>query len=105
MKSIKNFVYIFFILIFFNSCTSFSKAGKVLRNEKVSSTDEFLVKKKDPLVLPPNYNEIPKPKSMTKGDQKNKGQIEEILRIEKDENSQITSETSIEESILKNIKK
>ena len=42
---------------------------------------------------------------MTKGDQKNKGQIEEILRIEKDENSQITSETSIEESILKNIKK
>ena len=42
---------------------------------------------------------------MTKGDQKNKGQIEDILRIEKDENSQITSETSIEESILKNIKK
>ena len=42
---------------------------------------------------------------MTKGDQQNKGQIEEILRIEKDENSQITSETSIEESILKNIKK
>tara|TARA_B100000212_G_C26989735_1_gene370200 strand:+ start:165 stop:482 length:318 start_codon:yes stop_codon:yes gene_type:complete len=105
MKSIKNFVYIFFILIFFNSCTSFSKAGKVLRNEKVSSTDEFLVKKKDPLVLPPDYNEIPKPKSMTKGDQKNKGQIKEILRIEKDENSQIISETSIEESILKNIKK
>ena len=105
MKNIKNFVYIFFILIFFNSCTSFSKAGKVLRNEKVSSTDEFLVKKKDPLVLPPDYNEIPKPKSMTKGDQKNKGQIKEILRIEKDENSQIISETSIEESILKNIKK
>ena len=105
MKNLKNFVYIFFILIFFNSCTSFSKAGKVLRNEKVSSTDEFLVKKKDPLVLPPDYNEIPKPKSMTKGDQKNKGQIKEILRIEKDENSQIISETSIEESILKNIKK
>ena len=42
---------------------------------------------------------------MTKGDQKNKGQIKEILRIEKDENSQIISETSIEESILKNIKK
>ena len=34
------------------SCSSFQDAGKVLRNEKIKSTDEFLVKKKDPLELP-----------------------------------------------------
>ena len=105
MKNIKNIINIFLILIFLSSCTSFSNAGKVLRNEKVSTTDEFLVKKKDPLVLPPDYNEIPKPKSMKKGESEKKGKIENILKIEKDENSRTTSETSVEESILKNIKK
>ena len=48
----------YFLLLIFCSligCSSFSEAGKVLRNEKVKSTDEFLVKKKDPLILPPDY--------------------------------------------------
>ena len=33
-------------LIFILSCGGFSEAGKVLRNEKTKTTDEFLVKKK-----------------------------------------------------------
>ena len=37
------------------------EAGQVLRNEKVKTTDEFLVEKKEPLVLPPDYKEIPEP--------------------------------------------
>ena len=32
-----------------------------MRNEKTTTTDEFLVKKRKPLVLPPDYNEIPEP--------------------------------------------
>ena len=47
------------------SCTSFKNAGKVLRNEKINTTDEFLIKKRDPLVLPPDFREIPKPKSQS----------------------------------------
>ena len=38
-----------------------SEAKKVLSNEKIKTTDEFLVKKRDPLVLPPNYKDLPKP--------------------------------------------
>ena len=38
-----------------------SDAGKVLRNEKINNSDEFLVKEKDPLILPPDYNTLPKP--------------------------------------------
>ena len=47
------------------SCSSFQDAGKVLRNEKIKSTDEFLVKKKDPLELPPDFDKLPKPGEST----------------------------------------
>ena len=52
---------IFIIIFILNSCGGFREAGKVLRNEKIRTTDEFLVKKKDPLELPHNYDEIQEP--------------------------------------------
>ena len=51
-----------FLLLFFislNSCTGFQEA----MSGNTKTTDEFLVKKKDPLVLPPKYGELPLPKS------------------------------------------
>ena len=54
------------ILMILSSCGSFSEVGKVMRNEKVNTTDEFLVKKKDPLTLPPEYSELPKPGTLEK---------------------------------------
>ena len=48
------------------SCGTIKEAGKVMRNEKIQTTDEFLVKKRDPLVLPPNYEEMPQPRSSNK---------------------------------------
>jgi hypothetical protein len=48
-------------LLILNSCGGFKEAGKVLRNEKTKTTDEFFVKKKQPLVLPPDYDKIPEP--------------------------------------------
>ena len=57
-------IYFTFFLLLLYSCTSVQEAGKVLRNEKVKTTDEFLVEKRDPLVLPPDYKEIPEPDSM-----------------------------------------
>ena len=47
MKCIKFITLIGFLIIILNGCSSFTEAGKVLRNEKVQSTDEFLVKKKN----------------------------------------------------------
>ena len=49
------FTYIFLILL--NSCQSISEGFKLKEN----SADEFLVEKKNPLVLPPNFNELPSP--------------------------------------------
>ncbi|SVC02970.1 uncharacterized protein METZ01_LOCUS255824, partial [marine metagenome] len=36
-------------------------AKKALTGEKRNTTDEFLVKKKDPLILPPDYENLPVP--------------------------------------------
>ena len=46
------------------SCAAAEDAKKVFKNEKVKTTDEFLVKKKQPLELPPDYSNIPKPNSL-----------------------------------------
>ena len=46
------------------SCASMEDVGKVLRNEKIKTTDEFLVKKKEPLILPPDYDKMPEPGSI-----------------------------------------
>ena len=68
------------ILIFLNSCSSLGEAGKVLRNEKIKTTDEFLVKKKDPLIMPPDYNEIPSPDSLLKKKLDEKEKIKNIIK-------------------------
>ena len=56
---------IFLILNFFilTSCTSLNEVGKVMTNQKIKTTDEFLVEKKDPLIIPPNAGELPEPNS------------------------------------------
>ena len=56
---------IIFIALLLSGCSSFSDVGQVMRNEKIKTTDEFLVKKRDPLSLPPDYSEIPKPGSIS----------------------------------------
>ena len=42
MKNAKILIFISFLLV---SCSSFKEAGKVLRNEKIKTTDEFWLKK------------------------------------------------------------
>lgn len=92
--------------IFLLSCQGFKEAGKVLRNEKTNSTDEFLVKKRDPLILPPDYDVIPEPNSkQTESNLENENKVKKILKKAKDEKSSDTSSSSTENSILRNIRK
>ena len=101
MKKINFLIIISFFLI---SCGSIKDAGKVLRNEKTTSTDEFLVKKKNPLVLPPNFGEIPEPGSINKvKNEENK--IKKILKAPNIEKSHKSKTSSVEETILKQIRK
>ena len=99
MKKINLLITLSFLI---TSCGGLSEAGKVLRNEKIRTTDEFLVKKKDPLELPPNFEELPLPNSK-KDSQKSDEKIEEILNTS-DISVSKEKPTSVEESILDNIR-
>ena len=103
MKIKKKFTILILGLFALSSCTTFSEVGKVMRNEKVKTSDEFLVKKRQPLTLPPDYSKIPKPGTIEKSKEKEK--IKEILKIEKENKSSSKSTKSLEDSILKKISK
>ena len=59
---LKKTTYILLGLIFLASCGStFDSVKRGLTGAKKDSADEFLVKKKDPLILPPDFENLPTP--------------------------------------------
>tara|TARA_B100000787_G_C16074598_1_gene241538 strand:- start:192 stop:515 length:324 start_codon:yes stop_codon:yes gene_type:complete len=104
MKKIKSLISILFLMFFlFTSCSSI-KEGLTGQNKK-SGTDEFLVQKKSPLVLPPDFKKLPNPSpeknSTVKEEEKNVimntiGIDRETKKLDKD------LEQSILEKIIKN---
>ena len=96
----RNFLTLFIILFLLVSC---GDVGKALRNEKIKTTDEFLVQKKGPLVLPPDYKEIPAPETMIKKDENPKNKIKKILKAPKINSKPGTK--SLEKSIIEKITK
>ncbi len=102
----KKFCLIIIFFIILTSCKSMQEAGKVLRNEKVKSTDEFLVKQKEPLILPPDYNKIPVPGSLSKDDKpKDSNNIKKILKNSQSKAPNKNNSSSVEESIIDKIRK
>ena len=101
---INNIILILLVALAGLSCQSI-KDG--LTGKKSENSDEFLVQKKSPLVLPPKFLELPQPKDK---DEENilleeEIDIEKILSIK----SQTISETNksnktAEDFVLKNIK-
>ena len=76
--------------------------------KKTDNAEEFLINKKNPLVLPPDYSKLPLPESIK---QQNESQtefdIEDILKrnsSNKKEKTEIKSSKSLEKSILEKIK-
>ena len=90
-----------FILV---SCSGIKDAGKVLRNEKQTTTDEFLVEKKNPLVLPPNFEEVPEPGSTMKKEEMENDKIKKILKSPKIDVQSENKNSTIEKSILDKIR-
>lgn len=87
------------LLTLISSCGAFSEAGKVLRNEKIATTDEFLIEKRGPLSIPPNVMELPKPKN--KGTNKNDSNS---VKKTSEQNSNNKNKSSLEKLILEEIK-
>jgi len=106
MKINKFALLTFFGLLFFLSSCQSAKEG--LTGRKKDNSDEFLVQKKNPLVLPPDYNDLPLPKDYKiKDDQSAENIDNEIKKLmeseEKDNvsNNDSTRDSSLEDSIIK----
>tara|TARA_B110000014_G_C19773901_1_gene402626 strand:- start:49 stop:399 length:351 start_codon:yes stop_codon:yes gene_type:complete len=92
--------------IFLNACQGI-KDG--LSGRKSENSDEFLVKKKDALVVPPDFMKLPKPGSENFNDEISKLEeetdIKKILNINTDSSEKSKKKFgSAEEFVLKNIK-
>ena len=101
----KVILFVTFLIFIVTSCTSVKEAGQVLRNEKVKTTDEFLVKKKQPLILPPDYDKIPEPGSSNKIQNNDKNKIRKILKKSEADQADTNKSGSVEKSIIDKIRK
>ena len=106
MKKIESIIVIFLTLLFLNSCTSVAEG---LGGTKRKGSDEFLVKKKTPLVLPPSFGELPEPgikaKESVSVTKNNKLSLEKLIKQNpsKDNKKNNNSSKSIEKSIIEKI--
>ena len=61
MRKIHNKIIIIIFFLITACAESWDDVKKGLGGQKRTSTDEFLVKKKDPLVMPPKWRDLPRP--------------------------------------------
>ncbi len=98
-------IFIFANIFFLNSCESVKNA---VSGKKKPPGDEFLVEKKNPLVLPPEFGELPVPlKEEIIEQEESDEEIEKLIgKISIEENSNDDLENlsdSLEQSILEQI--
>ena len=105
MKIIKNILLIITVSLFIYSCEGFKL------KKKSTSGEEFLIQKKDPLILPPDFSKLPEPNEQIE----NQDSEEEKLVIDNvfsegnsknDENNdnEINQKSDLKKSILDKIK-
>ena len=91
------------LFLFLLSCGTIKEG---FSNQKKNNSDEFLVEKKSPLVMPPNYNDLPEPTTNQQSVKKENNPIKSLLQ-ENDfsiDNDIIDEEKKLEDSLLEKIK-
>jgi hypothetical protein len=90
--------------LFFVSGCGVVKEG--FKSPKQKTSDEFLVEKKSPLVMPPEFNELPVPNSSNKKTKKNEDTIESLISNSetKTDNNIKDSDQNLKKTILDKIK-
>ena len=102
---IKNY-FLIAILFLLSSCQNVKNA---LSGKKYENSDEFLVIKKNPLVLPPNFNDLPTPKDVVDNTQIEniENEIEDLLSSIKNDDEDVVESSSsndTESFVLEKIK-
>ena len=106
MEKITKILILSIFIMTLNSCGSIKEG---FTNSKKKSTDEFLVKKKSPLVMPPEFDELPIPGNENQEQKNNENsEIKSLItgsdnKSSKSQNSS-NQNTTTENSILEKIK-
>ena len=74
IKKFKIILFVIFVTNFVYSCSTLKEGFK---SQRKNSTDEFLVEKKQPLVIPPDFDSLPIPNQ--KKTNNNEKQIENLI--------------------------
>ena len=105
MKKIFKLTTIIISILVLNSCGTVKEG---FTSQKKNSIDEFLVEKKSPLVMPPDFNELPLPKQTNQvTENEEKIDIKSLLTDNKDsiqDNQNTNQNTNFENSIIEKIK-
>ena len=100
----------FCLLLILSTLSACQSVKDGLTGNKKSNSDEFLVEKKNPLVLPPKFDKLPEPKILSTNSQNSEDEIDlqSILTknktVKKTKTVSETSNRSLEKSILEKIK-
>tara|TARA_Y100000590_G_scaffold266991_1_gene299846 strand:+ start:139 stop:444 length:306 start_codon:yes stop_codon:yes gene_type:complete len=97
----KKVIYIFILVFFVFSCESMQSVKRGITGEKKKSTDEFFIEKKDPLILPPDYESLPTPEDRNAAFE-DVSSIEKTLGVSIEDSS--SQSGSVESSILEKIR-
>ena len=77
MKIFKSVFFFILISCFLYSCNTLKKG---FESKRKNSTDEFLIEKKEPLIMPPDFEKLPIPEENQKNiNQEKINQIEELI--------------------------
>ena len=104
----KKTIFLIMLIFLVTSCAdSWSNVKRGLTGAKQKSNDEFLVQKKDPLILPPDFDSLPSPSDREEAIEEMSGfSFEKTLKQESETEITVSStESSAEDSILKQIRK
>ena len=107
MKKIRILLLFLIPITFLSACNTISEGFK---SKKKNSVDEFMVEKKSPLVMPPDFDELPLPNQGNQDPEKKKEADIKSLISNNENNSSETQNSSsqnssFENSILEKIKK
>ena len=90
------------IIIFLTSC-GVVKEG--FSNNKKNNSDEFLVEKKSPLIMPPDFDKLPIPNDKENEIEIKNNQIKKLLSNDQNQKNNSNTSKNFEETILEKIKK
>ena len=102
MKRIRLILFLAIVFFTFQSCQTVKEG---FTSQKKKSTDEFLVLKKSPLVMPPEFNELPLPKiSENVEENVSENNIEKLISNNNSPESSGVQDKNFENSIIEKIK-